>query len=544
MTEPETVVVSTDEYRELLRFKQRYEELQTELDSLRDVVATLRRMIFGQSSEQTKYVFTKAHSAPENPNQMLLEFGDSASSVAQQDTAGSTPGDDSKEIDVQSHKRRCSTRINKTLKQAIEENEPLETIEYEIPADQRICPCCGKELQRIGACQRWELIAIPAKIGVRKHVRYTYACEHCKKSNEPVTIVKAPAKPSLLPRTYASAELVAYVGVQKYDMGCPVYRLVRSFKAAGYPLTRQTLNSHLVAVDPLYLSPMVKALHEHLTKRDLLFADETPLRVLRDKDGHPDHSNSYIWLVRTGNDGLPPIVTYTYSPDRRANNICELLKGFSGYLHTDGYQGYHNLPASIKNVGCWLHVRRKFEHACRQIGDQQQPTIASQGLNLCNELCKIEREIKGLPPDQLLNERRRRAKPILAKLQDLVENSGYIAHEATRKAIKYLRDQWKYLQGYLADGRLEISNNRSERSIKAFVIDRKNFLFSNTPGGAKASANWMTLIATARENGLDPYKYLVWLLNNASELATTDENWPEKLLPWNAPEECKAKDVM
>ena len=103
---------------------------------------------------------------------------------------------------------------------------------------------------------------------------------------------------------------------------------------------------------------------------------------------------------------------------------------------------------------------------------------------------------------------------------------------ALGKALHYLLEQWPYLVRYLEDGRLELSNNRAERSIKPFVMGRKNFLFCNTPGGAKSSAVLYSLIETAKETGLDPYRYLQWVLERAPKLAqTADETWAQKLIP-------------
>ena len=112
---------------------------------------------------------------------------------------------------------------------------------------------------------------------------------------------------------------------------------------------------------------------------------------------------------------------------------------------------------------------------------------------------------------------------------------------ALGKAFTYLKEQWPYLTNYLKDGRLELSNNRAERSIKPFVIDRKNFLFANTPKGAKGSAIMFSLIQTAIENGLDPYKYLTWLLKTANNADPQNPDMPEKLLPWNALAGCRTK---
>ena len=102
----------------------------------------------------------------------------------------------------------------------------------------------------------------------------------------------------------------------------------------------------------------------------------------------------------------------------------------------------------------------------------------------------------------------------------------------------YTKEEYCSLADYLEDGRLELSNNRAERSMKPFVMGRKNWLFANTPGGAQASSVIYSLIETAKENGLDPYRYLLWLPQNAPQLSETDEAWAEKLLPANAPEEC------
>ena len=107
------------------------------------------------------------------------------------------------------------------------------------------------------------------------------------------------------------------------------------------------------------------------------------------------------------------------------------------------------------------------------------------------------------------------------------------------RALHYLLEQWPYLIRYLEDGRLELSNNRAERSIKPFVMGRKNWLFANTPGGAQASSVIYSLIETAKENGLDPYRYLLWVLRNAPALSQADAAWAQQLTPASAPDECR-----
>ena len=114
---------------------------------------------------------------------------------------------------------------------------------------------------------------------------------------------------------------------------------------------------------------------------------------------------------------------------------------------------------------------------------------------------------------------------------------------ALGKALNYLKNQWDPLTRFLLDGRIELSNNRAERSIKPFVIARKNFLFANTPLGAQSSAVIFSLIETAKENRLDPYSYLCYVLSQAPGLSRTTEEWPILLLPECAPPDCFVPEI-
>ena len=151
-----------------------------------------------------------------------------------------------------------------------------------------------------------------------------------------------------------------------------------------------------------------------------------------------------------------------------------------------------------------------------------------------------EQAFAELTPEERYEKRLEQEKPVLdALLSWANETQAKTAPKsALGRAIHYLLEQWPYLTRYLEDGRLELSNNRAERSIKPFVMGRKNWLFANTPGGAQASAMIYSLIETAKENGLDPYRYLLWVLQNAPQLSETDETWAESLLPARAPKEC------
>ena len=111
---------------------------------------------------------------------------------------------------------------------------------------------------------------------------------------------------------------------------------------------------------------------------------------------------------------------------------------------------------------------------------------------------------------------------------------------ALGKALNYLKEQWPYLTNYLKDGRLELSNNRAARRIKHFVIDRKNFLLASTTKEVTGSAIIFSLIQTAIENGLDPYRYLTRLFKAANNADLSNEQIIQDLLPWNASMECRS----
>lgn len=263
------------------------------------------------------------------------------------------------------------------------------------------------------------------------------------------------------------------------------------------------------------------------------------MQVLREP-GKPAQSKSYMWLYRTSGDTEQPIVLYEYQPDRKAIRPAEFLKGFSGYLHTDGYSGYHNLPNSITVVGCWAHARRKFDEALKALpAKDRKGSLALRGKRYCDALFTIEEQLKSCPAEKRHQKRQELAKPVLDEFAAWLSILKAAPKSALGKAVYYLQEQWPYLTHYLRDGRLEISNNRAERSIKPFVIDRKNFLFANTPKGAQGSAVMFSLIETAKENGLDPYRFLSYVFDAAPNMDLDNPEQLEQLLPWNAPETCK-----
>ena len=327
---------------------------------------------------------------------------------------------------------------------------------------------------------------------------------------------------------------------EAYAHGTKSATAEQEFQRQGLKLSRQTMANWVLNVSDTWLRPIYDVLHRNLCRETVLHSDETTLQVLKEP-GRPSASKSYMWLYRTSGCVESPIVLYEYQPSRKAAHAEEFLQGFSGWLHADGYQGYHKLPENIRVVGCWAHARRKFDEALQVLPKEgRKGSLAATGECYCTRLFQLEESFAESMPEQRYTKRLEQEKPVLDAL--LVWANDTISKTAPKsalgKALHYLLEQWPYLVRYLEDGRLELSNNRAERSIKPFVMGRKNWLFANTPAGAQSSAVIYSLIETAKENKLDPYRYLLWVLRTAPALSQSNQSWAECILPTNAPQKC------
>ena len=268
------------------------------------------------------------------------------------------------------------------------------------------------------------------------------------------------------------------------------------------------------------------------------------LQVLKEP-GKSAQSKSYMWLYRTGRTAGLPIILFEYQPDRKAKRPLEFLKEFEGYLHTDGYAGYHSLPDKIVVVGCWAHARRKFDEALKCLPEKDREGSGAQRCKqYCTQLFAIERQLADCTTEERYKKRQELAKPVLDEFLSYLHTKKASTKSSFGRAVHYTIEQWKYLERYISDGRLDISNNRAERSIKPFVIDRKNFLFANTSRGARASAIVFSIIETAKENGLNPYAYLTYIFKNAPNWnIRNDVEALQRLMPNFVPAYCKTNAV-
>lgn len=433
-------------------------------------------------------------------------------------------------------------RKPKRSREVIYKDLPVERHEHHL--EDQSCPQCHGQLHVIRQEVSKQLKVIPAQVVVVEDVYDICGCRNCEQIQIHTPIIKAESAKRAIPGSIASSSMISYVMEQKYVNSMPLYRQEQQFKRWGVELSRQNLANWMIK-GAEWLEHLYNRMHELLVQNDILHADETTLQVLKEPGKAPS-SKSYIWLYRTGRIG-PAIVMYDYQSSREGKHPENFLKGFSGYLQVDGYKGYNNIP-NVTLVSCWAHARRYFYEAIMSQPKKKKEgnpalTNAEQGFLFCSQLYEVEKEIKDLSPKERYTTRKNRSRPILDAFSTWLNQKTLeiVPKSKTGQAITYCLNQWSKLEGYLLDGRLEMDNNRAERSIKPFVIGRKNFLFSNTPKGAKTSAIIYSLVESAKENGLKPFQYITHLLNQLPNINLKNQEQLDSFLPWSKsiPNECK-----
>ncbi|HID68256.1 MAG TPA: IS66 family transposase, partial [Roseibacterium sp.] len=329
---------------------------------------------------------------------------------------------------------------------------------------------------------------------------------------------QAKPAPQAIPKSFATASLLAHVLISKFIDATPLYRQQQQWKRLGIDLGRSLLSSWVVKCGTLLLC-LWELMQQDLQASDYVQADETPVQVLHE-EGRTASQKSYMWLFQCGPPGKR-IILYHYDPTRAASVPADILgESFQGYLQTDGYCGYHAICAreGVSGVGCMAHGRRKFVDAAKV---HKRRGLAHEAVAMIRQLYAVEsiakkrlKKDKNFTFDDRKALRLEKSKPILDKLKQWLDQhkDEVVPKSALGKAMTYARNEWSRLIVYLEDGRIEIDNNGGERSIKPFVIGRKNWLFCNTASGATASAVIYSLLQSAKANELPLIAWLTFVL--------------------------------
>ena len=426
------------------------------------------------------------------------------------------------EVTVPAHTRKKGGR------KKLPDSLPRVDIIHELSGDDLICPHDGATLGEIGAVTSEQLDIIPAKIQVIRHIRKQYAC----KCGQCIKTAAMPKQP--IPKSMASPGLLAHITVSKYQDALPLYRQETILRRIGVDIPRATLANWMIQVGIL-IQPLINLLRDRLLEYDIIQMDETTVQVLKEP-GKRAQSKSYIWLQR-GGPPAQPVVLYDYDPGRSAQVPKRLLGDFKGYLQTDAYDGYNAVVAAngLTRLGCMAHARRKFTDALKAQGRNKKRGKAHRGLSLIRKLYRVEKQARQLklePPERYAH-RQKHALPVTIEMRNWLEDTlpQIPPSSVTGQALNYLHNEWDTLIRYLDDGRLEIDNNLAENAIRPFIVGRKNWLFSTSVQGVKASANLYSLIECAKINGLEPYAYLRYIFTELPKAGTVEAI--EALLPGN-----------
>lgn len=518
--------------KEELEQKDRMIEQQNiRIENMIQALLHARQKLFGKSTEVTEQI----------PGQMNL-FSTT------QDLAKEL-FHEQKKITVPSHQRSArQPGVRAEILAAL----PREVDEYIINPEET-CSVCGGKLKVIGKrLIRTEVEFIPAKLKVVQIVQQIAKCTECgtgKNNNPKDHFQKAAIPSSVLPHSIATASLVAQIMYQKFVMGTPLSRQEKDWYRLGLVLPRSNMAHWVIRCSEEWLTPIYNRIHSELMKCDCLHMDETRIQCNKE-EGRKASTDSFMWVIRSGASEDITASYFHYSPSRSSKVAQKLLTEFKGYLTTDAYIAYDKVD-NIKRNLCWAHVRRYMIESIPldSRGKEIPGSKGAEGRDLINLLFKLEDEMKDLSPEIRKEKRQVASRAILDAFWSWVEKTSALSttNEKLTKALAYATNHKAYLETFLEDGRLPISNNLCEANIKPYATARRAWLFADTPKGATANAVLYTIVESAKANDLDVYEYIQYLLRVMPD--TDFNNHPELIdayLPWSKelPQECRLNNRM
>lgn len=490
------------------------EELNDDSKILREQIEYLTKKLFGRKSEKTEVL----------TGQIVIDgvLGNSQFDEAEADPFIEEPT-------IEKIKRtRKGYRREDALK-----NLPEEDLINTLPDEEKVCLIDNDQLKPVGKKYiRTEIKYTPATMKLVHIYNETWECRSCRKAGRDY-LVQAKSNQPLLQHSMASPSSVAWAMYQKFVNHMPLYRQSKDWQNLGLEIQRSTLSNWITKTSEEWLSKVVKALHEKLLKEDFIHADETSFQVLKEP-GRKNTTKSFMWIYATGIHNARPIRIFNYRSGRSGSYAADFLEGYQGsYLHSDAYQGYGKIQG-ITRVLCWSHVRRYYTDALPRDIKKPEATLPKEGIAYCNKIFEIEESLSELSADERKIQRLIQVKPVLEAFWVWVNtNIGKVLPKSKiGKALQYSLNQKNGLMTFLEDGNCEISNNLAENSIRPFTVGRRNWLFSGSPKGATASAVVYSLVETAKANGLNPYKYLEYLLTNLSK--TDSQIDMDNMMPWDS----------
>ncbi len=513
-------------YEELLKEN---ESLKIELDNTKLELNNLKRIVFGSKREKTPEV-------EQNVNVEQCSIFDNEKDI--EEDLKNQIREQIEEITV--YRKKKSKKRTAGIKKSFLQNIIVKRQEY-IMNEGSCCPICDSDLELVGKkVIRSEIEFDPAVLRIKEHVQYIYKCKKCgteESEKETPTFLETEVRKPLLAHSFASPSLASEVIYQKYYLGVPLYRQEKMWDDKGLVLPRNMMANWCIKINEYYLEALWKLMQNELKENcELLHGDETTLQVNKEPGRNPS-SKSYMWVLRSGELEKMKGVIFHYSPSRSAETAKGFMNGYKGILVTDGYAGYNNIEG-ITHAECWSHCRRYFYESIPLLKDKKMDTNTDGyvGVTYCDKLFQIEKEIAELSVEEKKKRRQEVSKPIVDAFFEWVNtttNTKIVVNDKLKKALVYAQNQQKELSEFLNDGRIPLSNNLAERSIRPFAVHRKAWLFADTPDGANANATMYSIIESAKINNLNIYKYINYLLEELSQLEYLNTESLSKYLPWS-----------
>lgn len=495
----------------ILKQKAEIDELKRKLEHMNEVFANAQRARFGQSSEKNTYVLQEQTS--------LFNEAESSQNHKAEEPKPET-------IFVEAHERKKKRSQAEMLNHL-----PEEEVLLEVPEDQLVCSKCGGKMKPIGRkFLRHEMQIIPKQIKLLAYYAVTYACDRCEKDTGFAHIISVKPPVPLMKHSLASPSTVAYIMTQKYVDGLPLARQEKIWAREGVSLSRATMANWVIQCSEVWLKPLYKHMKQELLTHSVIHADETVVQVLKE-GGKPATSESRMWLYASAALLKHQVRLFEYQPDRSGKRPESFLRGFTGWLITDGYAGYNQVQG-VTHCGCWAHARRKWREAMPD-GATVKTSKAAIGFRYCNKLFAEERKCVLYKPEYRKEYRQNRELPLLEEYFAWLNTVHPEKGSKLEEAVRYSINQKEQLCAFLDKAEVPISNNLAENAIRPFTLGRKNWLFCDTPKGAEASATVYSLVESAKANGIEPFAYLQHVLVQLPYFGKSPSHEElETLMPW------------
>jgi transposase len=458
-----------------------YDELFSEYIKLKQELADLKRLIFGQKRERF---------IPGNSDHQLSFGLGLEPSAGMEDTAEQ----------ITYHRKKKTTKYTPHSRQELPSHLERREIIVEPQEDTTGLTKIGEEITE-------ELEYEPGNLFVNRYIRPKYA----KGKSEGVIIGDLPSRP--IDKGIPGPGLLSHIFIGKFVDHLPIYRQRQQFKRQGVDLSASTLDNWISSGYDL-LFPLYELQRERIIKKAYLMADETPIQVL-DKMKKGKTHRGYFWVYH---DPLKKEILFDYQDNRSRAGPFGILKDFNGFLQTDGYNVYDEIGQweSITLLGCMAHARRYFDKSLSNDKKRSEDMLSQ-----IQRLYKTEAFARNNHHsyEERYNLRQREAVPLLAEMKAWLDTTALqvLPKSTLGKAIGYMLGRWKYLKRYVEDGRFEIDNNLIENAIRPVALGRKNYLFAGSHNGAKRSALIYTLVANAKLQGLEPFAYMRDLLSQIAD---------------------------